>query len=241
MTGLVTQRDLAMVAWLGRFPFLTVDLLHRWVRDIRHEGRSVSIVYARLKVLDEAGLIDTAAVLAGAGRAVWLTAEGLKAAGVSGRSIPPRVGTFEHDLWVAQLATSIVITRPTHTLITEREMRSADTANQYAGDAPSGALTYASARIGGGSASRVYPDLITVSPSGARVVHEVERTGKDHRRLVRLMLAHLENDSIAQVRYYAPRAVITRVRTAAETAQQIGLDRGYKKPLNCIPWEEVEL
>jgi hypothetical protein len=144
-------------------------------------------------------------------------------------------------MWVAQLATSIVITRPTHTLITEREMRAADTANQYAGAAPSGDLTYASARIGGGSATRVYPDLITVAPSGARVVHEVERSGKDHRRLVRLMLAHLENDSIAQVRYYAPRKLITRIQTAADNAQEIALDRGYRKPLNCIPWEEVEL
>ena len=183
MPGLVTDRDLALVSWLGRFPFLTVELLHRWLGEIDQGGKSLSIVYSRLNVLAAADLVESAAVLASAGRAVWLTPEGMRAAGVSGHSRAPRVSTFTHDLWVAELATSIRINKPRHELVTEREMRAEDTANQHEPVGGGKSRNYASARTGGTAASRLFPDLLSIAPSGSRVVHEIERTGKDHRRL----------------------------------------------------------
>lgn len=240
MTGLVTDRDLALCAWLGRFPFLTVDLLHRWVRDIRHEGRSVSIVYTRLRVLEAAGLVDTAAVLAGVGKAVWLTGEGLRAIEAEGRPTPPRVGTFEHDLWVAELATWITIHRPTHELVTEREMRAIDTAD----GGESRELRYASKRPSAHARDgfiRVFPDLISRTSSGSQIIHEVERTPKELDRLLNLMTAHLQRTDTAAVRYYAPLAFLHRVERAAEKAREIGLQRDTTVQLFCVPWEEVQL
>lgn len=239
--GLVTDRDLALVSWVGRFPFLTVDLVHRWFQEIQQSGKSLSIVYARLDVLAQAGLIESAAVLANVGRAVWLTREGLRAAGVSGHSRPPRVSTFTHDLWVAQLATSIAINKPRHQLVTEREMRAEDTANQHEAGALSKARSYASGRIGGTAATRLFPDLLSIAPSNSRVVHEIERTGKDHRRLVQIMLAHLANTENSQIRYYSPNDIFRRLETAATVAREIALDRGCKCSLSCVKWEEVQL
>ncbi len=225
--GLVTERDLELVRWTARFPFLTVDLLHQWTVDLAHGGGSVSIVYTRLRVLESAGLIESRRILAEGGRAVWATPEGLRAAGVSYRSLPPRVGTFHHDLAVAQLATRIAVTKPSHTLVTEREMRNFDTAtrHQESGDD----ALYASQKVGThGLSGRVFPDLVTIAPSGRRVVHEVETSPKEKRRLVDLMLAHLSNEAVGSARYYAGPAVIDRVLAAAAGAREIAV--GWRIP-----------
>lgn len=233
--GLITQRDLAMVAWLGRFPFLTIDLLQRWITDLVGGGSAVSVVYARLRVLEAAELVSSARVLADAGRAVWVTPEGLRTAGLPGRSRPPRVSSFHHDLAVARLATSIAVDKPSHTLVTEREMRHFDTpppgpADPGAGSAPE----YATPKPGGKDRERIYPDLITVAPTGRRTVHEVEMSPKEHTRLRSLMVAHLSNERNASARYYASSSVLRRVEAAAAAAREVLAERGVVAPLTVV-------
>lgn len=237
VSGVVTERDLAMVRWLGRFPFLTIELLHRWMREVADGGEAVSIVYARLRVLDSAGLVESARVLATAGRAVWLSPEGIRAAEASGRSRAPRVSTFHHDALVAHLATDLVVDKPTHTLITEREIRGFETPNKH-GSQPT---LYTTPRPEAQSPqARQYPDLVTVAPSGAHVVHEVENSVKETRRLARLMLAHLANEAIGGVRYYAAAGpVLTRVESAASMARELSKERGLSKPLTVVRIEDA--
>lgn len=234
--GLVTERDLAMVAWLGRFPFLTIDLLQRWITDLAGGGAAVSVVYGRLRVLEAAGLVSSARVLADAGRAVWVTPEGLRTAGVPGRSRPPRVSSFHHDLAVARLATGIAVDKPSHTLVTEREMRHFDTPLPGAVDSSDRRPPeYATPKPGGKDRERIYPDLVTVSPTGRRTVHEVETSPKEHTRLRSLMVAHLSNERNASARYYASPSVLRRVEAAAGSAREVLAERGVVAPLTVVP------
>lgn len=230
--GVVTERDLAMVSWISRFPCVTIDLLRRWLVDVASGGQAESIVYTRLRLLERAGLVRSERVLAAASRAVWCTTDGLRAAGQLGRATPPRVGSFEHDLMVAWLALEFTVSKPTHKLVTEREMKGFETPNQSYEPRP---VFTTPAETG---QRRVYPDLVTISPSGAHVVHEVERTAKERRRLERLMLAHLSNPHVASVRYYARAgAVLDRLEVAAGSVRGIAGQRGIVKPLSVVTYE----
>lgn len=237
--GLVTDRDLRMVAWLARFPFLTVDLLHRWMTELAGGGAAVSVVYARLRVIEAAGLVSSARVLADAGRAVWATPEGLRTAGLPGRSRPPRVSSFHHDLAVARLATSIAVDKPSHTLVTEREMRHFDTPPPLIDGGELRPPEYATLKPGGKDRERIYPDLVTVSPTGRRTVHEVETSPKEHARLRSLMVAQLSNERVASARYYAAPKVLARVEAAAAAAGEILRARGVASPLTVLALSEA--
>ena len=85
---------------------------------------------------------------------------------------------------------------------------------------------------------RVYPDLVTLLPSDESklLVHEVEHTQKDVRRLVTLMTSYLESDHIAGIRYYVFPAARSHVERAAETALSRARDRGTAKALEVVEW-----
>ncbi len=236
--GVITDRDLAMIEWIARFPCVTIDLLRRWLVELAEGGRAESIIYTRLRFLQRAGLVESDRILASASRAVWCTLEGLRAGGQNTRqvrAIPPRVGTFEHDLMVAWLALEIAITKPNFQLVTEREMRSFETVNQHHQDRPDPVQFTTPAETG---QRRVYPDLVTVLPSGAHVVHEIERTPKETRRLERLMLAHLSNPAVSSARYYARRGVVlNRLEEAAKNARETATARGIEKALTVVEYD----
>lgn len=228
----VTERDLALLGYVSRFGFVTQDQAARWFVECAGAGRSKSVVYSRLAVLREAGLIETRAVLAEWSRAIWVTREGLHTVGGVGAVHEPRLSHFEHDALVGDLALSVMIGKPHHELVTEREMRAADTTTQHhlVGESSS-RPEWAS----GEGRQRRFPDLIQVAPTGRRVVHEVERTPKERRRLTRLMILHLSNPNVAAARYYtAPGAVTQRVTDAAVEARRVLADRGLDKPLKVM-------
>lgn len=228
--SVVTERDLALLAYIARFWFVTQDQATRWFVEVAGAGASKSVIYTRVGVLREAGLVESAPMVAGRPRALWVTREGLSAVGGLGAVKVPRLGHFEHDALVGDLALSLMIGKPTHELVTEREMRALDTVTQHDGPRPE--ATYAS----GVGRQRRFPDLVQVSPSGRRIIHEVERTPKERRRLVRLMVTHLTNPTVAAARYYAAEGVVmTRVTDAAVEAQRVLAERRIEKPLKVSP------
>lgn len=211
-----------MLEWTSRHTALTVPQVREWLVNVEGSGQSQSIAFARLKVLREAGLIESERIFARGGAALWITTEGLQTLGHTGTSSRPRVSQLLHDLSVADLALELVVTKPTHRLVTERELRRIDTTNQH----ETGAHQWASKQVVGGRVQNVFPDLVTVAPSGRRVVHEVEMTGKNHSRLVRLMLSHLSNDEVGAARYYASPALVPEIEKAAEEARRAASVRG---------------
>ena len=228
-TWMLTPRDLELLAWIARFGYVTQDQVQRWIADINGGARSHSVSYTRLKVLADHGLVETRAVLAGLGRAVWATRDGGLTVGAVGRARPPRVSSFEHDALVVDLALHVQVTRPHHRIVTEREMRAEDTANQLTAEAeqPRWAL--------GVGRQRRFPDLVSIAPSGVRVIHEVERTAKDHRRLVRLMLQRLDRAEVGAVRYYVANGAGAAVERAAAEARRVAQSNGTQTPLSVHP------
>lgn len=222
----ITPRDLRLVEFVSRFDFVTTTQVCRWLSSVAGGSAAMRVTNRRLAVLIGAGLLEHATVLSEHGRVVWATHEGLRAAGVTGSVHPPRIGQARHDKIVADLALTIMIDKPTHHLVTEREMRRDDTRNGATTDAPLWVTAHTAT-----SARRVYPDLLSIAPSGSRVVHEVELSGKAHLRLTSLMLSHLANDAVGSIRYYASSDAINGVTKAAEQARQIAGGRGNQKVL----------
>lgn len=187
------------------------------------------VLNRRVAVLIEAGLLVDGRLLTEHGRVLWATHEGLRAAGVDGTVHPPRIGQARHDKLVADLAVELMITKANHQVVTEREMRRSDTVNQLPSSDPVWVTVHT-----GVKSRRVYPDLLTVAPSGSRVVHEVELATKAHSRLVSLMLSHLDNDAVGSVRYYVSKDAHTAVTKAADEARETASRRGSRKVLSVL-------
>lgn len=186
------------------------------------------------------GLVESARMVADRPAAVWLTREGMRLVGIEGDARAPRLAEFHHDLYVVDLAQKLVADHPHRKYVTERELKREDTPGGAAASAP----LYAVARRDGVAAvmpgnRRVYPDLVTVLPSDESklLVHEVEHSRKDVRRLVGLMTSYLEADRIAGIRYYVFPAARPHVERAAETVRARARDRGNTKVLEVQDWD----
>lgn len=227
--ALITARDLALIEWIARFPFVTSHQASKWLSSIAHGSPAMRVLNRRTAVLIDAGLLADGRLLTEHGRVFWVTHEGLAAVGVTGQVHPPRIGQARHDKLVTDLALDLMISKASHQLVTEREMRREDTRNQLPSNEPVWVTVHTSAK-----SRRVYPDLLTVAPSGSRVVHEVELASKAHSRLVSLMLSHLDNNAVGGVRYYAANDARTGVEKAAEVARQAAAQRGNRKVLTVL-------
>lgn len=228
--GLVTERDLRLVGFVARFPFVTVAQVNRWLASIEAGSAALRVTRRRLQVLREHELIDEASLLVSHGRVVWATGEGLRATGVGGSVQHPRIGQAEHDKRLVDLCLDVMINKPSHQIVTEREMRRQDTPNQHHAEEPVWVTLNPGAR-----SQRNYPDFLTIAPSGGRVVHELETSAKSSTRLVALMFAHLSNVSTSSVRYYAPPALMDHVTRAADQARNLAQERGLATPLTVVP------
>lgn len=237
----LTERDLEWLRFVGRFPFATPPTIQRELARLHGEANMRS-VWRRVQAAREMGLVETKRFVADKPAAVWLTREGMNAAGVPGEVSTPRLGQFHHDLHVLDLAQWLVVERPQHTLVTEREMRREDTPNSAEADEPKWAVhrrTVDGHRSGG--ATRVYPDLVTVRADGKHLIHEVEVSPKEVRRLVRLMLSYLHSDVVAGVRYYCLPAAEERVKRAAEAAKARAAELGLAPHIYVVPWDETQI
>lgn len=218
-----------MVSFVARFPFVTTRQASQWFSAVAGGSDAMRVLNRRVAVLIQAGLLEEGRLLTEHGRVLWATRDGLRAAGVEGAVHAPRIGQARHDKLVADLALELMINKPTHRVVTEREMRRSDTLNQLPSTDPVWVTVHTSAK-----SRRVYPDLLTVAPSGSRVVHEVELAIKGHSRLVSLMLSHLDNDAVGSVRYYASNEARNTLDKAAEEARETAAHRGNRKALTVL-------
>lgn len=232
----VTDRDLSYLEVACRFPFVTAVQLQQWVHGKRDKSL-LSPLYARLRGLEQRGLVTTDRVLQSAPRFVSVTREGMRAVGVSGRVVTAKFSQYRHDLAVVDLAYQVQARRPEFTLVTEREMRSEDTINQYgARDA-----VWATERVSADARRRrQFPDLLQVAPSGQRVVHELEMTPKDVRRLSGIMRAYLVDERVGAVRYWVASAAEARVTAVADDSNAWAAAEGLPRRVAVEPWTGVE-
>ena len=233
MNTMVTDRDLELVRAVARWPFLTVTQVSTWLADVAAGSAARRVANRRVAALVDHGLLAADTFLVRHGRVVWATTEGLRMAGLDGPSHPPRIGAAIHDKIVADLCLRMIIERPQHQLVTEREMRRVDTGNQQGTAAP----MWVTPRTD--SQQRIYPDFVTLAPSGRRVVHEVELAPKQLLRMTALVGAHLANPEVGSIRYYVGPAAAGVVERAAAAAGQDAAAQGYSKPVTVVPLEEL--
>src|ERR1041384_3376751 len=116
----VTERDMAMGAWIGKQRFAeAIQVARRFGMDERN-------AYRRLRGLVGLGMLEHRRVFHGRPGVYWSTRSGLAAVGV--RLPPPGVDirTYEHDRLAASIAIDLEGEFGRPAVITERELRSHD-------------------------------------------------------------------------------------------------------------------
>jgi hypothetical protein len=99
----LSQRDQRLLAWIGEQYTLRVDLLavlmarHSDDPEAQTRGRLThQTVSRRLQAWKRAGLVKTQTFLAGTPATIWLTADGVQAAGLPWRPYEPTLATVAH-------------------------------------------------------------------------------------------------------------------------------------------------
>lgn len=180
--GRITDRDRAIVRWIARQRFATAEII------ARRFGMDRSRAYRRLRILTAAGLVEHHRIFLGAG--VYLaTAHGIA---VVDLTLPPAkvdIRSYHHDLGLAALCADYELAD--HPVLTEREIRAADSFNPT----PSYAVLL-------GDRNLHFPDLIVCEDRGLVAV-ELERTTKRTRRIDQILSAYLRARHLDAVRYHA--------------------------------------
>lgn len=235
----LTERDREWLTWVGRWVFVTAENIEReWVRRYGKANRRA--VLRRVQAAREMGLVETERMVANRPAAIWLTREGMRLVGAGGEATRPRLAEFHHDLYVVDLAQKLLADNPHTQIITERELRREDSPAGQLREAPLFAVQRRdpSGVVMSGN-RRVYPDLVTIrTKTGNHLIHEVEHTPKDVRRLVRLMTSYQEANNVDGVRYYVFDAARDRVERAKAIAEKRGQARGNTTPIYVVRWEE---
>lgn len=231
----VTERDVEWLAWLGRWRGATSPQV---AEEFAGRGQSapLKVVERRLRGLREIGLVTSDRMVHDLPSAWSLTREGMTVAGVAGRVIRPRLADFRHDHEMVAIARMVAVDKPSHQILTEREIRHLETPDPAKPKDPK----YSVRLMGTGRSLRwLYPDMVTVSPTGRTWAHELEASRKDSRRLVRLMMAYIYADHITGVRYYTVPQVEATVRAAAAEANAAAAEIGRPQKISVQPWRDI--
>lgn len=191
----VTERDLEIVRWIGRQRFVEAgQVATRFRMHERH-------VYRRLRGLVWLGLLAHRRVFHGQPGAYWATRAGLRAVGVRLPVAGIDIRTYDHDRIAAAIVIELESEFGAPAILTERELRSRDTAAER----PAYGVWGRRAQLG--PRGLHFPDLAVDRGEGLPLVVEVELTAKGRARLDSIVGAYVRARHIAGVRYYAsPRA-----------------------------------
>ena len=203
----MTARDKEMVRWIGRLRMAQAAQ----VGERFSLGRAVT--YARLSGLVQLGLLEHTRVFHGAPGVYLATRAGLAAVDVE---LPPAridLRTYAHDLQLSSLVIELEREFADERVITEREMRAADTPLEAA---PLARPQFAIPVVGAHGQLQLTPagrprlhfaDCAILDLSGERrqgaLAIELERTAKGRARLRRILAGYVAARHIAAVRYYA--------------------------------------
>lgn len=208
LTGFrITERDLALVRWIGRFRFAEArQVATRFCMDERN-------AYRRLRGLVAAGLLEHRRIFYAEPGAYFATKAGLSAADVV--LPPPRIDirTYEHDRRAAELAVSLEREFGERAIVTERELRSVDGSRP---EQPRYAIRRGAERTRRGLH---FPDLAVESTGARPLAVEVELTGKGRARLASIVRGYVAARHLSGVRYYASRKAIGGVTSAVAAAR----------------------
>jgi DNA-binding Lrp family transcriptional regulator len=210
-------RDREMLAWIGRFRFVTAEVL------AKRFGVSVNRVNVRLARLERAGLVTRYAASPTHPRAIYLTPLGASAIGRPRRRAPRADAHREHEHAITTLVTQLELanqTNPSTRILTERDARTleATTDSRYSVDV-------ASTRHG---LERRWPDVIIETPE-RRTAIEIEFADKGAGRLRRIIDGYRSATTFDEVRFLVSDAPLRKrieayaQRPAPAAAELLGI------------------
>lgn len=160
---MITERDIQVIRYLGRWGWGTVKLLLR-----KGFFTQRSVAYRRLRLLRAEDLVEHTRPFRHRSGAYWVTRAGMQ---LAGEGLTPAEGPsltyWEHDLAVAYIAVGLLEMHPDTTWLTERELnRAYAEQGDRRGRRPDGALVF---------------------PDGSRWAVEYENSRKKKRRLTAII------------------------------------------------------
>jgi hypothetical protein len=206
-TAMVTDRDRAIVEWIGRLGAAgATDAMARFSM-----GRSQA--YARLRTLVDAALVEPRRLLCGHPALFVATREGLVWARLA-RFEPCHVGVASATHWAlcARLAVALERAEPNFVMWSERDVRVAEL------DAGHAVASAEVGRLSDGRPRLRRADLILMARDerGRPIAVEVELAVKGARRLEAICRAWARCRLIESVRYYAAPAAARAVARAVD-------------------------
>lgn len=179
------RRDEEVLAWIGRFRFVTAGLL------AERFGVSVEKTNKRLRRLEHDRLIARRRTFPDEHFAVFLTGAGATRVGLPTRHAPRPDVQREHELAIVWLATRLELAG--HKVRTERECRQLEARTN---ERRSVDLEFVTSRK---DRSR-WPDLVLERPDGL-MAFEIEFSPKGSRRLAAIINAYVLSPVYREVRY----------------------------------------
>lgn len=191
-----TQCDVEVLAWVGRFRFVTAQAV------ASRFGVSWQQANARVRRLAKLGLLGLGREHVSQARAVFLTGRGHELLGWPRRRAPRAQTHREHEAAIVWLATMLERDADATTrVLTERESRTLEARGdrRYSVDV---------AGEGRDRRRRRWPDLVVESAAGRRAI-EIEFAPKGSARLRRIVDGY-ESDRFDEVTFYVKSAALGR-------------------------------
>ena len=191
-----TRRDVELLVWVGRFRFVTAQAISR------RFGVSWQRANARVRRLEQLGLLGCERAHVSQARAVFLTGRGHELLGWPRRRAPRAQTHREHEEAIVWLVTELERDADASTVVlTERECRQAEAG---------GALPRYSVDVHGGEGrdKRRWPDIVVESPTSRRAI-EIEFAPKGTARL-RAIVGAYSSSRYDQVEFMVKNAALGR-------------------------------
>ncbi len=173
-----TRKDVEVLAWVGRFRFVTAEAV------AERFGVSVQAARGRVRRLERVGLVGRERQHVSQPWAVFVTAKGHELLGWERRRAPRAEVQREHEAAIVWLATQLeLVAEDGVDVLTERECRWREAREQ--GVRFSVDVAYSGPR----QDRRRWPDLVVVSEHGTRAI-EIEFAPKGRKRLQGIVAAY---------------------------------------------------
>jgi hypothetical protein len=217
----VTERDIATLRWIGEQFAVGLDQLARVLGTQAGPGAvtpgklsesSVRVWIRRMKAI---GAIEQERPYLVLPSFVWLTAEGLKLAGLPYKPLRPALSTIQHLYWCNQARLYMAAQRPADTWVSDRQLRS-EAAMQRRGRQPE------------------KPDAHLVTQKGIIAI-EVELTDKQQVRIVAIMRQRARQ--YYTIWYFASKEVQPRLEAARKELAPDLRDRVHIYSINQLQME----
>lgn len=218
-----TRRDVEVLAWVGRFRFVTAPAI------AQRFGVSVQRANARVRRLEAVGLLGCERQFVSQARAVYLTGKGCELLGEPRRRAPRPEVQREHEAAIVDLVTRLELPTRGATVFTERECRQLEHAGA---DRFSVEISAIHSEIARRDRTR-WPDVV-VEVNGGRRAIELEFSPKGGKRLKAIVNAYAFSPRYGETLFMVRNAALgRRILEHARSAQVIG---GGRPKLRVVAW-----